>query len=275
MNNIPSTGFNEQLAAEAFNSQSEVFDKIYADNTIIQYKRERVRNRVLQYLPQGSSILELNSGTGEDAVFFAQQGYSVHATDISEGMQQVLQQKIISFGLQNKISTELCSFTQLSNLQNKGPYDLIFSNFGGLNCTNELDKILLSLENLLNPGGKIILVIISEFCLWENLLVFKGKFKTAFRRWLSGNGQKARVEGHRFKCWYYSPSFITQLLKTTFDTLSVEGLCTLVPPSYIENFEQKYTGLFHFLKTKEDKLKTRWPWKYIGDYFIISMEKRG
>ena len=33
------------------------------------------------------SILELNAGTGTDAVWFAERGYRVHATDIAEGMQ--------------------------------------------------------------------------------------------------------------------------------------------------------------------------------------------
>jgi ubiquinone/menaquinone biosynthesis C-methylase UbiE len=270
-----SSGINEQFAADAFSRQSEMFDKLYAANTIIQYKRQRVRNLVLKYLPEGSSILELNSGTGEDAVFFAQQGsYHVHATDISVGMQDVLKQKIINYGLQKNISTELCSFTQLHLLKNKGPYDLIFSNFGGLNCTNELEKVLNSFENLLNPNGIIILVIISKFCLWESLLLFKGKFKTATRRWFSSNGTKAHIIGQYFRCWYYTPFYITRQLKKTFSVLSVEGLCSLVPPSYIENFAQEYPVSFRILKEWENRLKGKWPWKYIGDYFIISIKRK-
>lgn len=273
MNSIASN-INEQFAAYAFSLQSKIFDKIYAANTIVQYKRQRVRNHVLQYLPEGSSILELNSGTGEDAVFFAQQDHHVHATDIAAGMQHVLKQKIVDNGFQNKISTELCSFTQLHLLQNKGPYDLIFSNFGGLNCTNELDKVFSSFENLLKPCGVITLVVISKFCLWEILLLFKGKCKTATRRFFSGNGRKAHVEGHHFKCWYYHSAFIIRLLKRSFDVLNVEGLCTIVPPSYIENFAQKYPAIFRFLKRKENRLKANWPWKYMGDYFILSMKKK-
>jgi hypothetical protein len=56
--------------------------------------------------------------------------------------------------------------------------------------------------------------------------------------------------------------------------LSIEGLCTIVPPSYIENFGDKYPKAFEFLKNKEDKLKSKWPWKFIGDYYIISMQKK-
>ena len=35
---------NEQLAAAAFSAQSVIFDQLYSDNKIVQYKRERVRD---------------------------------------------------------------------------------------------------------------------------------------------------------------------------------------------------------------------------------------
>jgi cyclopropane fatty-acyl-phospholipid synthase-like methyltransferase len=131
---------NEQLAEAAFSNQSAVFDELYSGDTIINYKRKRVRDHVLQYLKPGSSILELNSGTGEDALYFARKGFKVHATDISAGMQNELKGKAISAGLQGSITKEICSYTQLSELENRGPYDLIFSNFAGLNCTGEWIK---------------------------------------------------------------------------------------------------------------------------------------
>jgi ubiquinone/menaquinone biosynthesis C-methylase UbiE len=270
---IGSANINEQLAEAAFTTQSTVFDDIYSSNTIVNYKRERVRTHVLKYLKPGSSILELNSGTGEDAIFFAQNGHKVHATDISAGMQQQLMLKVAACNIQARVSNELCSYTKLHRLKNKGPYDLIFSNFAGLNCTGELDKVLTSLSALLKPNGLITLVVLPRFCLWEMLLVFKGKFRTASRRWFSGNGRKAHIEGVYFKCWYYNPSYILKRMKDDFHLLDVEGLCTIIPPSYIEGFAEKHPTAYKYLKKKEDKLKSRWPWKYVGDYYIISFRK--
>lgn len=265
---------NESDAEAAFTAQSDIFDQIYSGNTIINYKRERVHSHVLQYLPPNCSILELNSGTGEDALFFAQKGHLVHATDISPGMQRELRQKIEAAGLEEHVSTEICSFANLSQLKSKGPYDLIFSNFAGLNCTRELDKVLSSFAGLVKTDGIVTLVILPKFCLWETLLIFKGKFRTAFRRFFSANGRAAHIEGVNFKCWYYNPSFIISRLKDKFDLLSIEGLCTIVPPSYIEGFAEKHPAVYKFLKAKENKLKSRWPWKYVGDYYIISLKKR-
>jgi len=265
---------NEQQAESAFSAQSVIFDELYSGNTIINYKRERVCDHVLKLLAPGSSILELNSGTGEDALFFANQGHTVHATDISEGMQQELKRKVALNGLERHVSTEICSYTQLYQLKNAGPYDHIFSNFAGLNCTGELEKVLASFNDLLKPGGTVTLVILPKFCLWETLLIFKGKFRTAFRRFFSSNGAKAHIEGVYFKCWYYNPSFIIKNLGDKFSVIGLEGLCTIVPPSYIEGFAEKHPKAYKFLKNKEDQLKATWPWKYIGDYFIISLTKK-
>ena len=265
---------NEQRAALGFSSQAVHFDELYNSNTIIQFKRQQVRKHVSLYLDPGSSILELNAGTGDDAIWFARQGHHVHATDIAAGMQEMLTQKVKAAGLENLITTELRSFTELENLDRKGPFDYIFSNFAGLNCTGELNKVLSSLSILLKPGGVVTLVVLPKFCLWETLLLFKGKYKTATRRFFARNGKSARVEGHYFKCWYYNPSYISKNLRNGFGVLNIEGLCSLVPPSYIEGFAEKHPRLYTTLINLEERLKSRWPWRAIGDYYIMSLRKK-
>ena len=265
---------NEKAAEKAFSKQAAIFDELYSGNIIIQYKRQRVRDHLEQFLEPNSKILELNAGTGEDSVWFAQHDHAVHATDISKGMQEKLIEKVHQNKIEKHITTELCSFTELQDLKNKGPYDLIFSNFAGLNCTGELDKVLHSFSPLLKPNGIVTLVILPKFCLWESLLFLKGDFKTAFRRFFSSKGVKAHIEGEYFTCWYYNPSYVIKNMKDMYEVLSVEGLCTLVPPSYLENFPMKKPSLFNRLKEKENRWKNKWPWKSIGDYYIISFRKK-
>jgi ubiquinone/menaquinone biosynthesis C-methylase UbiE len=265
--------YNEQQVAEAFNGQSVIFDEIYSFNSIVSYKRERVRTHLLKWLKPGERVLELNAGTGEDAVFLGKLGHHVHATDISTGMQEKLKRKVAMHGLQELITNELCSFTALDRLSRKGPYDCIFSNFAGLNCTGALEKVLREFDKLLKPGGVVVLVVLPRFCLWESLLFLKGKFKTAGRRFFGSNGRKAKIDGAFFTCWYHSPRFIVRSLKDKFSLLELEGLCTIVPPSYIEGFAEKYPGTYLKLQKAENKLKNKWPWKYIGDYYIISLRK--
>jgi ubiquinone/menaquinone biosynthesis C-methylase UbiE len=265
---------NEHQVAIAFNGQSVYFDDLYSTNVIIQYKRKRVRDHLLKFLKPGSSILELNAGTGDDAVFLAQQGHLVHATDISEGMQKKLAEKVATYGLAGSVSHENCSFTALQTLKNRGPYDCIFSNFAGLNCTGKLDQVLAGFETLLNPGAIVVLVILPRFCLWESLVIFKGKFRTATRRFFSAQGRKANINGACFRCWYYSPGYLKSRMKEKYTLLEIEGLCTIVPPSYLENFPEKFPKIYSLLCNMENRLRRKWPWKYIGDYYISSFKKK-
>jgi ubiquinone/menaquinone biosynthesis C-methylase UbiE len=265
---------NEEKAALAFTGQSVIFDTLYEKNEIISYKRKRVRQHLLKYLNAGSKILELNAGTGEDAIFLAQHGHYIHATDISVGMQEKLKEKLALNQMNNFVTAELCSYTSLDALSDKGPYDCIFSNFAGLNCTGNLDKVLADFDSLLKPGGIAVLVMLPRFCFWETLLIFRGKFKTATRRFFSAKGRKANIDGVSFTCWYYSPRYVLTRMKSKFKLMEIEGLCSIVPPSYIERFPEKYPKTYSFLCQTEDRLKSIWPWNYIGDYFIISLKKK-
>ncbi len=265
---------NEIKAANAFSKQSVLFDLQYAQNTIVQYKRARVRTHVNAFLQPGGHILELNAGTGEDAVYFAREGHTVHATDISSGMLNKLKEKVNSKAVTDKVSVELCSYTSLENLSDKGPFDHIFSNFAGLNCTNELDKVMQSLSPLLKPGGVVTLVILPKFCLWEFLLIGKGKFRTAVRRFAGEKGARSHIEGEYFTCWYYNPSYIINQLKKDFEWLQTEGLCTFVPPSYLTGFAEKYPRAYAWLCRLENRYRNAWPWRSIGDYYIISLRRK-
>ncbi len=72
-------------------------------------------------------------------------------------------EKVAAQNLSGFISNELCSYTELNGLKNKGPFDCIFSNFAGLNCTGELDDVLHSFDSLLKPGGIVVLVVLLHF----------------------------------------------------------------------------------------------------------------
>ncbi|HEY2649914.1 MAG TPA: class I SAM-dependent methyltransferase [Puia sp.] len=271
--NEPINHMNEQQVALAFTGQSAIFDQLYGNNGIVGYKRERVRQFLLKYLVPGSRVLELNAGTGDDAIFLAKQGHYVHATDISTGMQAKLREKLAVHNMDALVTQELCSFTSLETLSCQGPYDCIFSNFAGLNCTGDLKKVLTSFDSLLKPDGFVVLVVLPRFCLWETMFMLKGKFKTATRRFFSSGGRKARIGVDFFTCWYYSPGFIRRNLKEKFEFKELEGLCTMVPPSYIENFPENFPRLYNWLCIMENRFKSSWPWKYIGDYYIISLQK--
>jgi ubiquinone/menaquinone biosynthesis C-methylase UbiE len=264
----------EQQAATAFSAQAPAFDLLYDTDATIIYKRKRVRDHIHQYLQPSSSMLELNAGTGTDACYFAALGHTIHATDISASMLHQLRHKAAAAALTNQISSEVCSFSQLSTLQHKGPFQYVYSNFAGLNCTNELPQVLESLDALVAPGGVVTLVILPRFCLWEWLLMFRGHFREAFRRWSGKKGAAATINGADFRCWYYSPDFIKKKMPGSFVHLHTEGLSVLTPPSFIQGFPLRHPGIWKLLVRIEETLARRWPFNRMGDYYMISFCKK-
>ncbi|MBS1772518.1 MAG: methyltransferase domain-containing protein [Bacteroidetes bacterium] len=261
----------ESNVSNAFSRQSVIFDAIDDANSIIIWMRERVRNEVLQFIKPGSEMLELNCGTGIDSVFFSQKGINVLATDNADGMLQQLNAKIATHNIKN-LQTLKCSFNHLENITGR-QFDYVFSNFGGLNCTDKLDEVLSQIDRLLKPGGYFTLVIMPVVCPWEIITVFKGYFKTAFRRFKK-DGAKAHVEGVHFQCYYYNPSYIIDRMKNDFSLTSLKGLSIVVPPPFIEHFRERHGKLFTRLEKVENSIWGKAPFNRWADHFMITMQKK-
>jgi ubiquinone/menaquinone biosynthesis C-methylase UbiE len=257
--------------AEAFSRQSIIFDSLDESNAILQWMRRQVHLHCMKYYKQGETLLELNCGTGIDAVFFATNGLKVHATDIADGMLDELKKKIELKSLSANIATQKCSFKELNTLSHQ-KFNHIFSNFGGLNCTDELDKVISQFKNLLQPAGTVTLVIMPPVCLWELALALKGNFKTAFRRFRN-NGTDSHVEGIHFNSYYYSPSKVSTYFGNEYKLIELKGLACFVPPPYLESIPFKYPKLFKMLTALDEKLSHRFPFNHWADHFIITMQK--
>lgn len=263
--------YNDQDVSIAFSSQSPIFDAIDNANSLISWVRNRVRTEVLSHMDAHSRILELNCGTGIDTIFFARHGHSVVATDNADGMLNQLKQKLIAQKLQDNVEAVKCSFNNIKGL-GMGQFDYVFSNFGGLNCTDKLYEVIEGIDTVLKPGGYFSLVVMPKVCPWEILMLLKGDAKTAFRRFKK-NGTNARVEGHNFLCYYYPPEYIIKHAGSQYKTVALKGLSIIVPPPFIENFIEKHPKLFRGLEYLEDRVWNKFPFNRWCDHYIITMQK--
>ena len=105
-----------QNVAEAFSLKSQVYDEFGKDHVNLTRMRNQVYRHVVEYLQPGARILELNAGTGTDAVHFARLGFSVHATDFAPGMVARIEEKIAQENLRDRMSVQQCSFTDLEQI---------------------------------------------------------------------------------------------------------------------------------------------------------------
>lgn len=268
---------NFESVSEAFSKQSPLFDGIEEHNQTLQWMRKRIHENCLKQFKSGDSILELNCGTGIDAIFFAEHGMHVHATDVSSGMLSELEKKIEQKKLSGKITFQQCSYTELSVALNtdsapaKNKFDHISSNFGGMNCEKDIEAVISQFKGLLIPGGTVTLVIMPPVCPWEILLAFKGNFKTAFRRW-NKNGADSQVEGIHFTTYYFTPSRVIKAFGKDFRKISLQGLACFTPPPYLEKFPARYPKVFKLLNKFDNMLDRFFPFNCWADHFILTMQ---
>ena len=261
-----------ETIAEAFSRTAEKYDSFVDDHPHLTRMRSKVYAHVMRYFPHGARILELNAGTGTDAVQLAQHGYFVHATDIAPGMLDRLPEKVKQLGLQDRVTLEARSFLSLQGVQG-APFDAVFSDLGGLNCVPNLTPVIQQLPDVLKPGGVLTWVLMSHICLWEMAEVLRGNFSVAFRRF-SHEAVRARLEGLSFDVYYFSPQQVIRWLGNDFQLLALEGLSVITPTGQSRNFAKRYARLYRALSWLDDKLSPRWPWNGWGDFYILTMRRK-
>jgi ubiquinone/menaquinone biosynthesis C-methylase UbiE len=263
--------YNETEVEKAFSNQSVLFDNSYDSNYLINYSRKIIRNKVIKLLNAGDEILELNAGTGTDASFFASKGFHVTATDVSPKMVELANAKFRLNNLEKQAHATVCNFWNIDAMDSK-QYDFVYSNFGGLNCTDRLDIILDKILSKLKPGGRAFLVIMPVFCPWERIMLLRGNTVVGLRR-RANKPALAHIEGVHFKVWYYHPNYIIRALRGKARVTSYQSLRLLVPPSSHENFDKKYPRLLKFLEKIDSMLTPTWPFKNWGDYVMVAIQK--
>lgn len=215
------------------------------------------------------NILELNCGTGYDALNFAKVGHNVTATDISEQMIKTANSKV-KIG---DVNFKTLDITTLNASSYNKKFDIIFSNFGGFNCLtkNEIGTFLKVSINLLKPKGKIILVIMPKLCVWERIYFsLKKQFKKAKRRQTKGF-VLANVNDKQVKTWYYNPKEIEALAKNYFNINTIKPVGLSIPPSYLEHSIASNTFVLSFFKRLDAIFSASKLAKY-ADHFLIELQ---
>ncbi|HEU5291857.1 MAG TPA: methyltransferase domain-containing protein [Cyclobacteriaceae bacterium] len=258
-----------EIINRAFSKQAVHYDADDAANPILTSWRQQVYSHVNKFLSPSSFILELNAGTGIDAVHFAKQGHRVHAIDIAQGMLAQLQKK--SAGL--SLTCERLSFEELHFLS-VDSVDYVFSNFGGLNCTDDLSKVARYLPFIVKRGGYVTFVIMPPVSLWEWLWLFKGHGKKAFRR-LNKDGVMAHLEGEYFQTYYHAVNDIKKGVGDRFKLIACEGLGIFSPPPSKPDFVSKHPMMYKILTALDKSLRNLFPFNRWADHTIVTFQYLG
>jgi ubiquinone/menaquinone biosynthesis C-methylase UbiE len=259
----------------AFDAAAAEYDFEFSETTIGKMQRNRVWQVVDEILrkEKTQTVLELNGGTGVDALEFAKRGLTITTTDLSENMMVLARAKAAKAN--QSLEALSCDFESIGTQFAGRHFDFIFSNFGGLNCIDakRISELSASLKELLNPNGICVWVIMSRDCWWERVY-FKRKNKPneAARRSQKGEVQTT-INGHTFPIWYYSPSEIEQLAQPNFRVEGKRAVGWMIPPSYLEHFFKSKPRLLQFFNWLENVLGNRENLAARGDHFLIVLRR--
>jgi SAM-dependent methyltransferase len=249
------------------------YDEDFTHTDLGKWLRGRVWQRLEKLFQPGRHVFEIGCGTGEDALWLAQHGIHVLATDVSQQMLQHTQQKAASDGLEAFIQTRFFDLNALQPFSET--FDGAFSNFGPLNCTRDWDHVAVFLAKHIRRGGKVGLGVMSPFCIWE---IFWHSlhldFATAFRR-LNRQSTAHLPDGSQLKVFYPSIRQLTYIFESHgFRRQHVSGIGVFLPPSDAFRVVEKRPGVARLLMRLEVALAHRWPFRTWADHYWIEFLRR-
>jgi SAM-dependent methyltransferase len=231
-------------------------------------------------------ILEINCGTGEDACWLASLGHEVIATDRSAAMIRAAREKggagVAGVGERGAGAGEgrmpgfvQCGFSELGNTFKGQSFDLIFSNFAGLNCVTpgELPGLGNQFCDLLKEDGHLAMVVFGKHCWWETCYyLLKGDTRNAFRRWSDKRSVARLGPAAEQPVYYYSTGWLVEMWRS-FRLLEKGPVGLFVPPSFMEGAMQRNPRTFRWLVKMERRMRNFSSGSALADHTYMLFKK--
>lgn len=254
-----------------FDHIAQQYDEDFTNSLVGQYQRKQV----WQYLDSRlnkhvKNILEINCGTGYDANYLAENGYNVRACDISPEMINVANSKYANMP---NLKFEVCNTIEIQKKFKGQKFDVVFSNFGGLNCLSveKMERFFEEVPTIVKPNGRLVLVIMGQYCLWEWLYFFaKLNWAKMFRR-ATNKAVAVNVNGKAVDTYYFTPKQIKKWA-VKFNLLKLQAIGFAIPPSYLNSFFGKKPKTLSSFNSWDNRLKKyAWP-AYLSDHYLIDLQ---
>lgn len=276
------------MAVHPFDVIATHYDAEFTDTRLGRWLREAVWAEVDGLFEAGDHVLELGCGTGEDALWLAQRGVRVTATDAAPAMLEVAARKAEAAGVDDRVSVAQLDVADIGywildisdghrpipSTQYPIPaFDGVFSNFGALNCLPDRRHLAGTLAPYVRRGGYVAVVLMGPLCPWEiGWYLVHGKVRTAFRRFRSG--VEAQLdERTTVRVWYPSPRRLRAEFAPYFRHVRTVGIGVLLPPSYLSHFVEKWPRLFDVVAVAEGRLGRVFPGTWLNDHYLSIFER--
>ena len=257
-----------------FDHVAESYDEVFTNSLLGRAQRDSVWEELDRCFRPGQRILELNCGTGVDAVHLGERGVEVLACDVAPRMIQVARRRTASQQASARVDFRVLATEEIAALAGEGPFDGVFSNFGGLNCVPDLSAVARDLAKLLAPGASALLCMAGRVVAWEIIwYLAHGKPRKALRRFRRGGTVGRLAEGVMVEVHYPSARTMVRLFAPHFRLLHLKGVGVTVPPSYLEPLAQRFPRVLRSL-TAADRLLSRVPAiRASADHIVLEFQR--
>ena len=248
---------------------AETYDQVFPETLVGKAQRGAVWRELDRVFQRGQRVLELNCGTGIDAVHLAERGVRVVACDLSPRMVELATCRSVDANVAELAAFRVLPTEQIAQLVGEGVrFDGVFSNFSGLNCVEDLPRLARSLGQLLLPGGRALFCMAAPFCPWEMAWYFShGDFRQAMRRLRPGS------DDPRVKVHYWPVREVARIFAPEFRLQRWQGIGVAVPASCMESLVRRTPNLLEWL-ARTDRWLARVPVvRGFADCLLLEFER--
>jgi len=257
-----------------FDHVADTYDAVFTNSLIGRAQRDSVWKELDRCFHPGQRVLELNCGTGVDAVHLAERGVGVLACDVAPRMIQVARQRLSPLGDGTRVDFRVLATEQIAVLADQRPFDGAFSNFGGLNCVRNLSSVARDLARLLAPGATALLCMAGHSVAWEIIWYLgHGNPRKALRRFQRGGTIGRLAEGVAVEVHYPSPRTMAHIFAPEFRLVRLKGVGVTVPPSYLEPLARRFPRVLKTLAGVDRLLSSLPVIRALADHILLEFQR--
>jgi ubiquinone/menaquinone biosynthesis C-methylase UbiE len=252
---------------------AENYDHVFSETVIGRVQRDAVWRELERNFQPGMRILELNCGTGIDAVHLAKLGVRVVACDLSPKMIDAARRRLSAAGLDGRVDFRVLDTEKIETLVVDAPFDGAFSNFSGLNCVQDISRVAENLALRLKPGARVLLCMVGRFSPWEMAWhLVHGKPVVALHSFRRKATAELSLRG-AVSVRYPSVRDVRRMFAPKFRLRGWKGIGVAVPPSCLGSIGKMAPRLVGGLAKIDRYLSSAPIFRSLGDCVLLEFER--
>jgi SAM-dependent methyltransferase len=259
-----------------FDNVAYDYDRHITGNRINRLLRDRSLAELRRSFRNARRILEVGCGSGMETLPLLEDGHELVCIDISARMLEVVREKARRAGVSERLETIHAPASAIGSLalsRTLGSFDGGYSTYGALNCEPDLPPIARALARVLRDDAPFVAGVYNRFCAFELLgYGLTGRLSRAAGR----ARHQIPVGTSRFCVDIYAlsaPEF-EERFRTWFRVERVQGVPVVLPPSDLVGYTDRFDQGFPRLARWDTVLGRRWPFRVLGDHFLMTLRRR-